>query len=195
MKLVPLWLCFLSSVTAFNNPPKRIKLHVCYASLTDEQNESSYRKYLPLWLQLQNWAHFQLSDEKKHGWKSKWNLAQGPLQNNSSISWGVLYFAPLCQTFAGGEIKNSLLTENLGILFQSILIVLSTILFYRCYVNKITGSKQYYESAWKWQTPSLNLIPLHIMKFFKYYNLYRFIDQPMFKLSEDFYFWWISIIC
>lgn len=37
---------------------------------------SSIQKYLPLWLQLQNWAHFQLSDEKKHGWKNKWNLAE-----------------------------------------------------------------------------------------------------------------------
>lgn len=44
MKLVPLWLHFLSSISSFNNPPKRIKLHMCYASLTDQQNESFYTK-------------------------------------------------------------------------------------------------------------------------------------------------------
>jgi len=96
----------------------------------------SIQKYLPLWLQLQNWAHFQLSYEKKHGCKNKWNLAEAPLQKNSSISYIVLYYALPCQTFAGEEIKNSLLTERFGILFQSILIVLSTISSHSCYVNK-----------------------------------------------------------
>lgn len=128
------YLCWVQSLNLTIH--KRELNYICARHHLQMSRMSSVQKYLPLWLQLQNWAHFQLSDEKKHGWKNKWNLAEAALQKNASISWFGLYFVLLCQTLAGEELNYSIFIERFGIIFQSVLIVLSAILSYRCYVNK-----------------------------------------------------------